>query len=189
MRVLGVDPGSRFLGFGVVDEQRGQLRHLGHGVVKTRADAALELRLAQIYEELSAAVRVYKPQAIAVEGVFSFKNARSALILGHARGVALLVAAQQGLSVAEYSPAKIKRSVGAGGADGKDAVAQMVGRWLKLPPLERHDAYDALAVAICHCNHSKSPTKGVLGAKGPASFFDRLTPNYGPARARAVNLK
>jgi crossover junction endodeoxyribonuclease RuvC len=100
-----------------------------------------------------------------------------------------LVAAQQGLSVSEYSPAKIKRSVGAGGADGKEAVAQMVGRWLKLPLLERHDAYDALAVAICHCNHSRSPTKGGSGVKGAQSFFERLTPNYGPARARAVNSK
>lgn len=184
MRVLGIDPGSRFLGFGLVDEHRGQLRHLGHGVVKANGNDPLELRLAHIFNELSMVVRVYRPEVIAVEGVFTFKNARSALILGHARGVALLVASLNQLTVAEYSPAKIKRSVGAGGAGGKDAVSQMVCRWLKLPTLERHDAYDALAVAICHCNHSKGAR-----ARGPSSqrsdtFLERLAPNYSPAKAK-----
>ena len=109
MRVLGIDPGSRFMGYGVVEERRGRLAHVGHGVIKVDADAPLELRLKELHDSLLTALKLYKPQAVAVEGVFTFRNARSALILGHARGVALLAAAQVGLSVHEYAPARVKR--------------------------------------------------------------------------------
>lgn len=186
MRVLGIDPGSRFLGYGLVEQKAGQLKHLGHGLVKTDASMALEHRLVQIFEELSGVMQAYRPQAVAVEGVFTFRNVRSALVLGQARGVALLVAAKQGLSVSEYSPAKVKRAVGAGGASDKASVARMVRTLLRLPELERHDAYDALAVAICHCNFSRSlialePKKGKV-----VPFADRLTPNYSRTPAKTV---
>ena len=185
MRVLGIDPGSRFMGFGVVEEQGGKLSHVGHGVIRVDPDDALEWRLRDLFAALSDAVKSYRPDAVAVEGLFTFRNARSALVLGHARGVALLAAAQQGLAVHEYSPAKVKKSVGAGGADGKDAVARMVKTFLKLEEIERADASDALAVAICHLNAHRGAIAGprvAAGAKAPKgkvlAFADRLRPSY-----------
>ncbi len=185
MRVLGIDPGSRFMGYGVVEEDAGKLRHVGHGVLRVDASAALELRLKELFEGLSTAFALYRPQAVAVEGLFTFRNARSALVLGHARGVALLAAAQTGLPVFEYAPARVKRAVGAGGADGKDAVARMVTTFLKLPPLERSDASDALAVALCHLNQARGRGPGPAASgrsskrrDGFALLADRLAPAY-----------
>lgn len=194
MRVLGIDPGSRFMGFGVVEEVRGSLVHVGHGVFKADPDAALELRLSDLFSQLEQTIRLYRPESVAVEGLFTFKNARSALVLGHARGVALLAAAQRGLPVHEYSPAKVKRSVGAGGADGKDAVARMVRTFLNISDFERADASDALAVAICHLNSTRPQLGGVrakasggAGASKSSSFTDRLSPSVVrfPARSGA----
>jgi crossover junction endodeoxyribonuclease RuvC len=143
-----------------------------------------------LHAELSAVVSRHKPDAVAVEGVFTFRNARSALVLGHARGVALLAAAQAGLSVHEYAPAKVKRSVGAGGADGKDAVGRMVCSLLKIEVIERADASDALAVALCHLNQGRAAglvSGGSSGKrrKGAASLLaDRLSPSYRRPEAR-----
>lgn len=184
MRVLGIDPGSRFTGYGVVEEQRGQLVHVAHGVIRADGSAPLEQRLAEIFSQLSIAVTLHRPDAVAVEGVFACRNPRSALILGHARGVALLVAAQGGLPVHEYPPAKVKKAVGAGGADGKDAVGRMVRTFLRLGEIERADASDALAVAICHLNHGRAAAvraAGATGRAGRSSFAllaDRLSPAY-----------
>jgi crossover junction endodeoxyribonuclease RuvC len=183
VRVLGVDPGSRFMGYGVVEERRGRLVHVGHGVIKVDADAALYLRLKELHGALETALKLYRPQAVAVEGIFTFRNARSALVLGHARGVALLAAAQAGLPVYEYAPAKVKKAVGAGGADGKDAVARMVRTFLKIDEIERADASDALAVALCHLNQGRLvATPSVAGGKqrkGAAALLaDRLKPSY-----------
>ncbi|WP_046718255.1 crossover junction endodeoxyribonuclease RuvC [Myxococcus fulvus] len=185
MRVLGVDPGSRFMGYGVVEEKRGRLVHVGHGVIKVDEDAPLALRLKELHAALSAQLAHFRPEAVAVEGVFTFRNARSALVLGHARGVALLAAAQVALPVFEYPPAKVKKSVGAGGADGKDAVARMVKTLLGLQAVDlgRADASDALAVALCHLNHGRSaiPTAGptTKKRKGAAALLaDRLAPSY-----------
>lgn len=197
MRVLGVDPGSRFTGYGVVDQLGGRLSHVAHGVLKPHADSSLEVRLDVIFRGLEAAVGKYRPDALAVEGVFTFKNARSALVLGHARAMPLLVAAQRLLPVHEYPPAKVKKAVGASGSGDKDAVARMVRTFLGLQPedIERADASDALAVAICHLNHClKSaviplPVAGAVKRKsakgsGFASLADRLQPSYArPARA------
>lgn len=193
MRVLGVDPGSRFMGYGVVEERRGRLVHVGHGVIKVDADAPLHERLLVLHAELTGTMRRFKPQGVAVEGVFTFRNARSALVLGHARGVALLAAAQAGLPVYEYPPARVKRSVGAGGADGKDAVARMVCSLLRIEAIERADASDALAVALCHLNQGRVAglvTGGPRGArsrsrKGAAALLaDRLSPSYRRPEAR-----
>ena len=186
MRVLGIDPGSRFMGYGVVEERRGRLIHVGHGVIKVDADAPLELRLKDLHGALMTALKLYRPEAVAVEGVFTFRNARSALILGHARGVALLAAAQAGLSVHEYPPARVKRAVGAGGAADKDAVARMVCTFLSLEELERSDASDALAVALCHLNHGRAAvpvsSRGKVSKSrrksAQAQLADRLAPSY-----------
>jgi len=185
VRVLGVDPGSRFMGYGVVEEKRGKLVHVGHGVIKVDESAPLAARLKDLHAALCIELARFRPQAVAVEGVFTFRNARSALVLGHARGVALLAAAQGGLPVFEYPPAKVKKSVGAGGADGKDAVARMVRTFLGLEAaaLGRADASDALAVALCHLNHGRAavPAATTTGKKrkGAAALLaDRLAPSY-----------
>jgi crossover junction endodeoxyribonuclease RuvC len=177
MLVLGIDPGSRFLGYGLVAWRSNRALHVASGVVKADAKAPLHQRLGTIFTELQQVVNVFKPDAVAVEGVFSHKNARSALILGHARGVALLLADQAGLEVHEYAPARVKKSVGAGGNDSKDAVQRMVERLLNLPePLEREDAYDALAVALCHVHQLRMPKLTGKSSAAGGSFLDRLKP-------------
>lgn len=175
MRVLGIDPGSRFLGYGVVEERHGHLRYVGHGVVRA-GKGPLEARLMQIFTELSAAARLFRPDAVAVEGVFACRNPRSALILGHARGVALLVAAQLEIPVHEYAPSRVKQALGVGGGDDKEAVARMVRTLLQPPRLERSDASDALAVAVCHLNAMRV---------GSAAFAAR-TVRRGGRKSKAV---
>jgi crossover junction endodeoxyribonuclease RuvC len=186
LRVLGIDPGSRFMGYGVVEEAGGRLRHVAHGVIRA-GEGALELRLRRIGEELRRALQLFRPEAVAVEGVFTLRNPRSALILGHARGVALLVAAEGDLPVHEYSPARVKRAVGAGGADGKEAVARMVRTFLQVAEIERADASDALAVAICHLNAARGRLVARAGSTARprkrgggrfAALAERLAPAY-----------
>jgi crossover junction endodeoxyribonuclease RuvC len=197
LRVLGVDPGSRFTGYGVVDQQGGRLRHVAHGVIKPDGQATLALRLEAIFRGLSQAVEAFRPDALAVEGVFTARNARSALILGHARAMPLLLAAQRGLPVHEYAPARVKKAVGASGGADKDAVARMVKTFLRLDEVERADASDALAVAICHLNHClKSaviplPTGSRRRAQsGFGALADRLRPAFErPATVRVVPLR
>lgn len=190
MRVLGIDPGSRFMGYGVVEERSGRLQHVGHGVIRTSPGAALEIRLRDLCEELRRAVALFRPEAVAVEGVFTLRNPRSALILGHARGVALLVAAETGLRVHEYSPARVKKAVGAGGGDGKQAVARMVKTFLGLEEVERADASDALAVAICHLNAARTfgVARALAGGRKSSSSgrrrFDQLGDRLQPAYQR-----
>ena len=178
MRVLGIDPGSRFMGYGVVESRGARLTHVAHGVIRGDPNVGLAERLSGIYAELVEVLTLMRPEAVSVEGVFTFKNARSALVLGHARGIALLAAAQHGLSVHEYAPAQVKRSVGAGGASGKDAVARGVRTFLGAFEFERADASDALAVAICHLNHARVAVPARSGKKGAAAFADRLSANY-----------
>ena len=196
MRVLGIDPGSRYLGFGVVERRGQKFTHVGHGVVRADPRAPLALRLSQIFVGLREAVLRYAPDVVAVEGVFHHKNARSALILGHARGVALLIAAQSGLAVHEYAPARVKRAVGANGNAGKQAVARMVTTLLQISPgNERSDAFDALAVALCHLGREgvPQPQRSRRDALVPDAFRARLKPGWvGAARsqvARALELK
>jgi crossover junction endodeoxyribonuclease RuvC len=190
VRVLGIDPGSRYLGFGVVERRGAQYTHVGHGVVRADPKAPLADRLSQIFRGLSEAVATYAPDVVAVEGVFHHKNARSALILGHARGVALLIAAQSGLAVHEYAPARVKRAVGASGNAGKQAVARMVGTLLKLElDAERSDAWDALAVALCHLGREGAAVPTGARREVPDAFRARLKPAWvGPARASAPRL-
>lgn len=195
MRVLGIDPGSRFMGYGIVEERLGRPAHVAHGVWKADAGEPLELRLKDLFAGVTTAIELYKPASIAVEGLFTFKNARSALVLGHARGIALLAAAQAGLEVHEYAPARVKKSVGAGGNDGKDAVARMVCTWLGVQDIERADASDALAVALCHLNASRVGAGGSRNAPvgtskrggkkdAYAQLADRLSPGVKKFAAR-----
>ena len=156
MRILGIDPGSRRCGYGVIERVgAGRVRYVECGIVEARATDSLASRLAEIGEGLAEVIAELRPQAVAVEGVFHGKNARSALQLGHARGVALLVCGQSSLAVNEYAPATGKRAVAGSGRASKDQVLRMVRMLCALEQSPRLDASDALAVAICHAFQAK----------------------------------
>lgn len=150
--VLGIDPGSRATGYGVVRQEGERLRSLAAGVVRPRSSEPLPRRLLAIYQGLVGQIERFGPEAVAVEEVFFSINARSALTLGHARGAALLAAAAHGLPVHEYSPSEVKSAVVGYGRAEKHQVQQMVRLILGLAQPPPQDAADALAVAICHCN-------------------------------------
>lgn len=153
MKLLGLDPGLRKTGWGVIDVEANRLRHLANGAVATRRGQGLAERLREIYEGLLRVIDDLVPDAAAVEETFVSRNAGSALRLGQARGVVLLAPASRGLPVSEYAPNLIKKSVvGAGHAD-KTQIRMMVGRLLPGCSIEGEDAADALAVAICHAHH------------------------------------
>jgi len=150
--VLGVDPGTSATGYGVVDRgAAGTLRLVECGVIRPPAGAPLAVRLQAIFEELVALIARHGPDVVAVESVFVAKNVRSALVLGHARGVILLAAAQAGLDVAEYPPATIKKAVTGAGAATKAQIQLMVAHILRLKtPPQPSDAADGVAVALTH---------------------------------------
>ena len=152
MRVLGIDCGGEYTGYGVVEQdERGNLQHVTHGAVRLNPRRPLAERLSQIFHELRAIIDRYRPEVAAIEEVFYAVNAKSALKLGQVRGVALLVASECKLQVAEYSPLSIKSAVVGYGKADKVQVQHMVARLLKLDSLpEPQDASDALAIAICH---------------------------------------
>jgi crossover junction endodeoxyribonuclease RuvC len=151
IRILGIDPGSRYCGYGVVERGlAGRIGYVECGVIEPSRAAPLHVRLAEICDGLTEVVDELKPSHVAVEGVFHGVNARSALQLGHSRGVALMVAGARALDVFEYAPATVKRQVAGSGAASKEQVSQMVRRLCSLSRSPRFDATDALAVAICH---------------------------------------
>jgi crossover junction endodeoxyribonuclease RuvC len=151
MRVLGIDCGGEYTGYGVVEQDGGVLHHICSGAIRLSARQPLELRLKKICEELHKIILAYSPEEVAIEDVFYAINVKSALKLGHVRGVAMLAAAQAGLGVVAYSPLSIKSAVVGYGRAEKAQVQLMVARLLELPaPPEPADAADALAIAICH---------------------------------------
>ena len=151
MRILGLDPGSRVCGYGVIDLSEGELRYVECGVLTaTRTDDAMEVRLGEIACGLREVIAELDPQVVAVEDVFSHQNPRSALALAQARGMVLAVVGLAGLSVASYPPASVKKAVSGSGRADKDQVARMVQVLIGLGSLPKADATDALAVAITH---------------------------------------
>jgi len=165
MRILGIDPGSRATGWGLIEKQGNRLLHIDNGVITTRADEPLGDRLGTIYRHLSGVITGYAPTAVAVEEIFMAKNARSALKLGHARGVALLAGFNHDLPIAEYSALQVKSAVVGYGRADKKQIQEMVRILLKLPEIAQEDASDALAVAICHA-HSAGINQRVAGSGG-----------------------
>jgi crossover junction endodeoxyribonuclease RuvC len=153
-RVLGIDPGSLVMGFGIVERDGTRLVHVAHGFARFDRMASLTKRLGAIYEAIANAIATHAPESVAVEGLFTFRSPRSALTLAQARGAALACVANHHLAVHEYSPAEIKRAVGAHGAGAKDQVQRMVGMLLGLTNFERPDCADALAAAVCHLNRA-----------------------------------
>ena len=152
--IVGIDPGSIRCGWGVVERRGTRLVHHGHGVVRLTDGAPLGTRLARLREAIAAVLDAHAARGVAVEDVFSHRNARAALLLGHARGVVLEVCASRGLPIAAYPPALVKRAVAGSGKAEKSQVARMVQALLALPALPPADAADALAIAICHANRS-----------------------------------
>ncbi|HEY0253891.1 MAG TPA: crossover junction endodeoxyribonuclease RuvC [Kofleriaceae bacterium] len=150
MRILGLDPGSRYCGYGVIEGHGSSLRYIECGVLSAPESRPMEQRLGEIARGLREVIEELLPAVVAIEDVFTHQNPRSALALAQARGMALAVCGLAGLSVASYPPAVVKKAVtGAGGAD-KSQVARMVQAMIGLRTLPRADATDALAVAITH---------------------------------------
>lgn len=153
MRILGIDPGSRVCGYGVidlVDARACALAYVECGILTAPEDRPMEERLGEIAKGLREVIGELAPQVVAMEDVFSHQNPRSALALAQARGMALAVVGLAGLSVASYPPASVKKMVSGSGRAGKDQVARMVQGLIGLRSLPRADATDALAVAITH---------------------------------------
>lgn len=150
MRVLGIDPGTRHLGWGVLDRVGTRISHVAHGVIHTDLDGSLAEKLVEIDTALERVIAEQAPDVAAVEGLFFAKNAQSAAKLGHARGVILLRLARAGLAIHEYAPALVKRTVAGRGAADKGQVAMVVTAVLGLTALPPPDAADALAIAMTH---------------------------------------
>ena len=150
MRVLGIDASLRSTGYGVVESRGSRWVCLEAGLVRNPASRLHSECLAVLQRELGAVIARTQPQAAAIEGGFYFKNARTALVLGEARGVLIATCAAAGLPVFEYAPRRVKQSLTGAGAAGKDQVAKMVCRVLGLTEPPPEDAADALAIALCH---------------------------------------
>lgn len=153
MRVLGLDPGLRTTGWGVIDMVDNRLRYVADGVVRSDDRQALSERLAQLHQGVCAVIAEWAPEEAAVEETFVNKNPESTLKLGQARGAVLLAPALLGLPVGEYAPARVKQSVVGTGRAAKDQVGMMVRTLLPGCLVKSPDAADALAVAICHAHH------------------------------------
>jgi len=162
--VLGVDPGTAVTGYGVVIRGEGGATSLVEcGVIRPPAGRPLDERLAVLHEELSATIARHAPDVLAVESLFVHRNARSALVLGHARGVILLAGRQAGIAIAEYAPRMVKKAVAGTGDAAKSQVGQMVARLLRLAhPPRPADAADGVAIALTHCMRSRTLRRAVL---------------------------
>jgi len=152
MRILGIDPGSVATGYGVVDSEAGRLIHVAHGTLRPSPRSSPAQRLHELHQSISAVVHDHAPDTAVVEQVFVSASARSALVLGQARGVALAAVSVGGRVVVEYSASRIKLAVTGNGRAGKAQVQNMVRRLLELDRVPARDAADALAAAICHAN-------------------------------------
>ncbi len=151
-RILGIDPGSRATGYGIIDRAGSNLGFVTCGTIRTESGDHIGNRLLLIYDGLCKVIQHYAPEVAAVEDVFLSHNPRSALKLGHARGVAVLAAMKSGLKVHDYSPRAVKQAVAGYGQADKHQVQHMVMALLELSSSPSNDAADALAVAICHAN-------------------------------------
>ncbi|HEX4334825.1 MAG TPA: crossover junction endodeoxyribonuclease RuvC [Polyangiaceae bacterium] len=166
MIALGIDPGSRHFGWGVIRSEGNRIAHVAHGVIDVDPALSLALRLAHIDTNLSKVIAQYRPDVGSVETLFFHRDPQAASKLGHARGVALLGLARAGVQVAEYAPAHVKRAVAGKGNADKRQVAHMVRALLALAEPPRSDAADALALAITHCR--RGPIDDAIDARRSA---------------------
>lgn len=156
VRIIGIDPGLRRTGWGVVESDGVRLSYVASGLLTSTNEEDLAFRLRELYEGIASVIASFKPQEAAVEETFVNDNARATLKLGQARGIALLAPAMGGLRVAEYSPNLIKKSVVGNGHAEKRQIAAMIGFLLPRARVESADEADALAIAICHANHRQA---------------------------------
>lgn len=151
MKILGIDPGTATTGFGLIEKSGAKLVKLDAGVISTPKTDPMPTRLKTLYDDLTELVKTYQPNCIAVERLFFTNNITTAMSVSQARGIALLVAAQCNIELAEYTPLQVKMSVTGYGQADKKQVQEMVKKILKLPTIPKpDDAADALAIAICH---------------------------------------
>lgn len=163
VRIIGIDPGLRNTGWGVIEQDGQRLSYVADGALHSAADAPLAVRLLQIHEQLLAVLRQHGPDEAAVEETFVNTDARATLKLGQARGAVLLAPASLGIPVAEYAPNTVKKAVVGAGHAEKDQVKHMVRLLLPRARLMTADSTDALAIAICHAHHRKpSPLVAML---------------------------
>ena len=156
MRILGIDPGTIVLGYGLIESRRAEMSLVHFATIKCKARSDMSERLLFLYDELTAVVLKYKPDVLAVETPFVGENVKSALAIGKAQAVVLLIAAQNKKPIYEYSPAQIKHHVADYGASSKEQMQEMVKMLLGLGEVPQpNDAADALAVAICHLMESR----------------------------------
>jgi crossover junction endodeoxyribonuclease RuvC len=153
IRIIGIDPGLRRTGWGIIESDGVRLGYVASGHVTSDATAPLAFRLRELYEGVTGIIRQFKPQEAAVEETFVNDNARATLKLGQARGIAMLVPALSGLAVSEYPPNLIKKTVVGAGHAQKKQIQVMVGFLLPKAKFDSADEADALAIAICHANH------------------------------------
>jgi len=154
---LGIDPGSRVTGYGIVEQAGGRIVRVDHGEIRIKNSEPFTRCLSRIYDELTEVIDRTKPDAVAIEDIFYGKNVKSLIKQGHVRGVALLAASRNGLPVHEYTPLEVKKAVVGYGRAEKHQVQVMVQAILQLGEILPEDASDALAVAICH-THTKKET-------------------------------
>ncbi|MDH5446621.1 MAG: crossover junction endodeoxyribonuclease RuvC [Gammaproteobacteria bacterium] len=156
IRILGIDPGSRLTGFGIIEVQGNRLHCLATGCVKINGEN-LASKLKIVFEGISELVSEYQPQEVAIENIFMYRNAESALKLGQARGAAISAVSVRSIPVHEYTPSEIKKAVVGKGNASKEQVQHMIRALLSLNRMPQSDAADALAVAVCHANRRNQP--------------------------------
>jgi crossover junction endodeoxyribonuclease RuvC len=152
MRVLGIDPGSRITGYGIIDKEGNRLIHVDNGAIFTDSHRDFPMRLQRIYRGLTEIIAQYRPDAMAVENIFFSTNVQSALKLGQARGAAIVAWVNAGLPVFEYTALQVKQAVVGHGRADKQQVQKMLKVLLNLPEIAQEDASDALATAVCHAH-------------------------------------
>lgn len=162
IRILGIDPGLRRTGWGVIDYSGNHLSHVDNGVVVSDANTSLAERLASLFRGLDDVVAMFEPDSVAVEQMFVNKDASATLKLGQARGIALLAPALRNLDVAEYAPNLVKKTVVGAGHAGKEQIRAMVRILLPNCDIAGADEADALAIAICHAHHQSSAGQSAM---------------------------
>ena len=155
MKVIGIDPGSKCCGYGVLEVRGGDIKHLASGSIAPGANFPFYQRLKAIYDSLLIVIGEHSPDIMSVEDIFFAKNAKSAIKLGEARGVALLAASNSGIPVCEYTPTKVKLAITGRGRANKSEVQKMLSMILGISDFDTEDASDALAIALCHINISR----------------------------------
>ncbi|HSC86401.1 MAG TPA: crossover junction endodeoxyribonuclease RuvC [Polyangiaceae bacterium] len=187
MIVLGIDPGTRNLGWGVVERAGNQLTHIAHGVIRVDGALSLSVRLVQLAERLETVIDQYRPAVGSVEQIFFHKDPQAAAKLGHARGVILLCLERASVPLREHAPARVKRTLTGNGQAEKPQVAAMVRTLLRLPTSPPADAADALALAITE--HRLDPRAAALEEARKKTLRRKLPPHLAAAVARSRAAK